>query len=172
MSSPSPLDFPASEHLEVKEEEEELGALSSSPSSATLAKTTRNGDTSPFAMRAPHARRGTEAVSGESDDEFAMDISFVPTRGNKKHSSADIFIPPSTSSSAHFRAAAPTLSTQASTSLPKKTSIASKWNSEEGETLGNYKGSDMLDDTDRANDAAEFQAWRQRDFRRRKDLLA
>lgn len=189
MSAPPPLNLVFRGHSEEEEEEEELGVLSSSPSSTALAKKTHDGDkeesknTSAFTQSASRRTPDVRAIPGEEEDEFAIDIAYVATKRDNQHSNID---PPSarpnSSSSTRFSnhsrrqgihtmAGASSSSAQAAGVSHRKTSLADSWNSSGGETLGTYQGSDLLDDSDRMKDEAEYEAWKKRDSIRRKYLL-
>ncbi|KPI86893.1 hypothetical protein ABL78_4027 [Leptomonas seymouri] len=186
MSSQPPLERIASEHS-AEEEEEELGMLSSLSSSAALARRAHNNDkegssnTSAFVRASSRGVWDTKAKPRATDDEFAIDIAFVPTKGSKERSNCGIFAPLTAGSSGNITTPARRqgvhgsvglgTSSQALFSVTNKVSLAGRSNSGEDETLNKFKGSDVLDDTDRANDKAEYQEWKVRDAQRRKDIL-
>lgn len=184
MSSPPRLD---TFNSEPSEEEEELGTLSSSPSSTMLPKPSpgsgKEGCTTPsFTRVSARGARDATAASREADDEFAMDVTYVTAKAGKEllkegQTASALTGRPGGSSlqpRRHGSYGLPgyVVSAQKSGGAQKQSSIAARWDSGESEALNQYKGSAALDDTDRAQDEAEYTAWVRRAALRRRDLLA
>ncbi|KAG5466705.1 hypothetical protein LSCM1_00877 [Leishmania martiniquensis] len=171
--------------LTEEEEEEELGLPSSSPRATSVEACSRsdrvacNGKNvlsrtpSDFAMR--------NFRTADTEDEFALDISFVASKVSSSHSGLGAFAPAglTTTNAAiglHQRrmprtTAAGQSSTCGQGQEERQLSIIGTWEKVESVSLSKYQGSDILDDSDRQHDEAEFRAWKMRDAFRRQQLL-
>ncbi|AYU82923.1 hypothetical protein LDHU3_35.1650:CDS1 [Leishmania donovani] len=167
-----------------EEEEEELGLPSSRTSAAE--ECSRSGSAvdggKNVLSRTPDDSAMRSFRAADADDEFALDIPFVTSKGSASATGLGAFAHTSFTISSNVdigrhqrRTAASTAAAQSSVSGKeqgeRQLSIAGNWEKAENVSLNKYQGSDILDDSDSPQDEVEFQAWKARDAFRRQQLL-
>ncbi|CAG9582475.1 hypothetical_protein [Leishmania major strain Friedlin] len=168
-----------------EEEEEELG-LPSSPRTSAAEECSRSGSAVDGGKSILSRTLGDSAMrsfrAADGDDEFALDIPFVTSKGSASATRLGAFAQTSFTISSNVdigrhqrRTPASTAAAQSSVSGKeqgeRQLSIAGKWEKAESASLNKYQGSDILDDSDCPQDEAEFRAWKVRDAFRRQQLL-
>lgn len=169
-----------------EEEEEELALPSSSPRKSAAEECTRSGSAVDGGKSVPSRTPSESAMqsfrAADADNEFALDIPFVTSKGSASHTGLVTFAQTGFTISSNVdigrhqrRTPATTAAAQSSVSGreqgERQLSIAGKWEKAESVSLNKYQGSDILDDSDCPQDEAEFRAWKVRDAFRRQQLL-
>ncbi|KAG5467237.1 hypothetical protein CUR178_00878 [Leishmania enriettii] len=172
--------------LPEEEEEEELGLPSLSTRATSTEACNRSGSAVHRDKNALSRKLSDSAMRSvrveETDDEFALDISFVASKVSSSHNGIGAFAPtgltttPDVAIGLHKRRVPATTAAGQTTvsgqeQEERQLSIAGKWEKAESASLSKYQGSDLLDDSDRREDEAEFRAWKMRDAFRRQQLL-
>ncbi|CAJ1034568.1 hypothetical protein IOCL2690_000755900 [Leishmania lindenbergi] len=175
----------AASGLSEENEEEELGLPSSSPRTSSAEACSRGrsafGSGEDVLSRIPGNGAIRSLRTADADDEFALNIPFVASKGSASHIGLGAFASTGPSTSSHVesrphqqRTPAATAETRSSVSDreqgERQLSIAGKWEKAESALLNKYQGSDILDDSDRRQDEEEFRAWKARDAFRRQQL--
>ncbi|KAG5492537.1 hypothetical protein JKF63_01115 [Porcisia hertigi] len=169
-----------------EEEEEELGPpISHSPTPSAEACNRRwsaIGSNKSLLSEIPGDGRTRSWRTEDTNDDYALDIPFVKVKGTSLHTrlGASGLTGLTTASDVkmgcHQRRKS---DTTAAAEFPasereqedRQLSIAGKWVKAESASLNQYQGSDVLDDSDRQQDEAEFYAWKERAAFRRQQLV-